>query len=69
MRSEVANLELIPTSQAASILGRGISTVHDMVTRGDLTPRLKSPGLRGAMFFSRADVEALLTPTGEDDAA
>jgi DNA-binding transcriptional MerR regulator len=51
--------QLLPTSEAASILQCDVRTIHRLVRRGQLTPTLKAPGLRGAYMFRRADVEAL----------
>lgn len=51
--------EYLPTAEVARALGVEVSTVHRMVTRGDLTPAFKAPGLRGAYLFSPADVAAL----------
>lgn len=53
------NLDLIPTSEAAALLGVHVRTVHRHVRAGDLTPTVKVPGLRGALMFDRRDVELL----------
>jgi DNA-binding transcriptional regulator YdaS (Cro superfamily) len=47
------------TEEAARILGVTPSTVSRMVARRTLTPSRKAPGLRGAMWFRRADVETV----------
>jgi len=58
--SNVSPDDLIPTSQVAGILGVTVKTVSRWAADGKLTPVVKTPGLRGAMLFSRADVEELL---------
>lgn len=54
------NEQLIPTKQAAKLLGVDVRTVHRMVDSGRLTPTLKIPGRTGACLFDRADVERLV---------
>lgn len=53
------NTDLIPTAEVAAILGKEVRTVHRMVERRELTPAVKTPGLRGAYLFRREDVERL----------
>lgn len=53
------NPDLIPTADAAQILGCHVRTVHRFVESGDLKPAVRMPGLRGALMFRRADVERL----------
>lgn len=48
---------LLTTSDVAKILGSSPRYVSRVVRRGDLEPRFKAPGLRGAMFFDPAEVE------------
>jgi excisionase family DNA binding protein len=55
----MADNDTVFTAEAATILGVSQSTVLRMVDRGDLSPVVKAPGLRGAYGFLRADVEAL----------
>jgi excisionase family DNA binding protein len=50
--------DLIPTSEVARLRNVDVRTVHRWVTRGELTPAVKAPGLRGALLFRREDVEA-----------
>lgn len=52
-------IEHLPTSEVASVLSCDVRTVHRLVARGDLTPVIKLPGIRGALLFARTDVEAL----------
>lgn len=47
------------TREAAELLGVSRTTIRHMIERGDLAPVLQGPGIRGAQFFDRADVEAL----------
>ena len=47
------------TREAAERLGVARTTIKNMIERGDLTPVLQGPGIRGAQFFDPADVEAL----------
>ena len=49
--------DLIPTAEAADILGRDVATIARWVRNGQLTPAVKAPGLRGARFFRRSDIE------------
>lgn len=49
--------ELLSTSQAAGLLEVSPSAVSRMVKREELVPQVKAPGVRGPMFFARAEVE------------
>ena len=60
MSSEIGNTSAMSTAEAAHALGVNVATVHRMVQRGDITPALKMPGLRGAFLFNRDDVENLV---------
>lgn len=51
--------DLLSSRDAATLLGRTVSSVHRYVDLGQLSPALQADGLRGAKFFHRADVEAL----------
>lgn len=51
--------DLIPTDEAARLLGCDVSTIARWVRSGKLTPTIKAPGLRGAMLFSRSDVQSI----------
>jgi excisionase family DNA binding protein len=53
------NEHLIPTRQAAELLGVNVRTVHRMAEAGLLPPALKIPGQTGAWLFDRAAVERL----------
>lgn len=53
--------DLLPTAEVARIYGCDVRTVHRMVARGLLTPAVRAPGLRGALFFRRSDVLAAAT--------
>lgn len=48
--------DLLTTAEVASIYGCHVRTVHRLVERGDLSPAIKAPGLRGSLFFRREDV-------------
>ncbi|POH58887.1 helix-turn-helix domain-containing protein [Arthrobacter glacialis] len=54
--------ELVTTSQAAELSGKGYRTVIRLVERGKLTPAKKLPGIRGAFLFNREDIIALAAP-------
>lgn len=51
--------DLVPTAEVARILGRDVRTVHRLVASGQLTPAVRAPGIRGALLFDRADIDAL----------
>lgn len=51
--------DLIPTAEAAVLLGVSVWTLHRWVEAGRLSEAAKLPGIRGARLFNRADVEAL----------
>lgn len=51
--------ELIPTSEAAELMGESVRQFIRRVERGTVTPALKLPGLRGAYMFNRADIDAM----------
>lgn len=51
--------DLISTKDIAERKGVNPTTVARWVKSGRLTPQLKLPGIRGAMFFSIEDVDAL----------
>jgi hypothetical protein len=50
---------LISTSDLANKWDVDVRTIHRMVRRGQLTVALRAPGPKGAMFFSRAEVDAV----------
>lgn len=47
------------TADVARAIGRTVSTVNRMVSRGEITPAAKAPGLRGSYLFDPAEVERL----------
>jgi len=49
----------LTSREAAERLGVSISTLHLLSQLGEITPAIKAPGLRGAKWFSPADVDAL----------
>lgn len=54
------NDEFVSTLETARLMGLSPSGVSRRVRRGVLTPVTKAPGIRGAYFFRRAEVEALV---------
>lgn len=50
--------DLLTAAEVARIYGVHVRTVHRMVAKGDLAPAIKGPGIRGPLFFRRADVLA-----------
>ena len=50
---------LLTTAEAARVLQVSPSAVSRMVTREELVPAFKAPGVRGSMFFDPAVVEKL----------
>lgn len=54
----------LTTSEVAERLGVSVSSVHRLIARGVLTPRLKLPGVRGAYLFRRRDVTRLARQRG-----
>jgi hypothetical protein len=54
-----SSVELISTADLANEWDVHVRTIHRMVRRGQLKVALRAPGEKGAMFFSRADVEAI----------
>ena len=51
--------DLLSTRDIAERKGVAPTTVARWVNAGRLTPVLRLPGIRGAMFFDPADVDAL----------
>lgn len=51
--------DLIPTSEAARILGTTVSTVNRWVAAGKLVPVLMGPGRTGVRLFDRQAIEDL----------
>lgn len=56
---------LLTTKEAAERLGVTVYTVARYAREGRLTPALRLPGIRGAMFFQPEDIEALESGPGE----
>ncbi|MCW2754639.1 MAG: hypothetical protein JWQ32_2050 [Marmoricola sp.] len=56
---QMSNLEIITTAEAAEILRVSVKTVHRWAGEGRLAVVTKAPGLRGARFFLRSQVEQL----------
>jgi DNA-binding transcriptional MerR regulator len=56
--------DLVTAAEAAEILGVHVATLHRLTRSGALSTAMKAPGLRGARFFLRSDVEALRDSTG-----
>ena len=54
------NDEFVSTLETARLMGLSPSGVSRRVRRGVLKPVTKAPGVRGAYFFRRADVMALV---------
>jgi predicted site-specific integrase-resolvase len=54
--------ELVSTAEAATLLGKSTATINRWADSGALPVAFKAPGVRGARFFARADVENLAPP-------
>ncbi len=53
--------ELLSTAEVAHILGRSVSTVSRLVSRGELTPVQRiGGGPGGSMFFDAAQIDDYL---------
>lgn len=61
--------DLLPTKDVAERLHVPLSTFHGWVDAGRITPALKAPGLRGALFFRPADVDKLAHELAAEGAA
>lgn len=48
---------VLTTSEVADLLQVSPSAVSRMVSRGELSPNIKAPGVRGPMFFDADEVE------------
>jgi predicted site-specific integrase-resolvase len=55
----MSDTDLITSTQAREILGVSQSTLSRWVADGKLAPTVQGAGVRGPMFFDRADVESL----------
>ena len=54
------NDDLITTAQAADLLGKSVATINRMAVDRRLEPALVAPGDKGARWYRKADVEALV---------
>lgn len=62
--------DYVTASQAAEMLGIGLSTLHHWSRPGGpLQPAMKLAGLRGPKLFLRADVEALIAARAAEAAS
>jgi len=57
--------DLLTSAEVCAQLGVDRSTLSRWVASDRITPAIKAPGLRGAMFFRPADVEALAAELAE----
>ena len=51
--------QLIPTAEVCAELGITPSTLSRKVKRGLITPAVKGAGIRGPMWFTRAEVDRI----------
>jgi len=58
MRTQVTT-DLVTTLEAASILGRRVSTINRWANAGILPIAARGNGIRGPRMFQRGDVERL----------
>lgn len=61
--------DLLTTAEARAVLGMSTSAISRAVKAGELKIATKAPGLRGALFFDRAYIEALAAERGVKKAA
>jgi len=59
MEQKADAAHVVTPTQAARLLGVGRTTVHRLISDGDLNPVGKGDGPLGAYMLDRADVEAL----------
>lgn len=52
--------ELVPTREAADLLGVSVFQIARLVQRGELEPAMQAPGRNGARFFTRATLDAFI---------
>lgn len=57
--------DLIPSAEVCADLGIDRSTLSRWVASGRITPAVKAPGIRGAMFFRPEDVAELAQAEAE----
>lgn len=60
MGTTTTDTELVSTKTAAEIAGLSVATINRWVREGRLTPIAEADGIRGARFYRRSDVEALV---------
>jgi len=58
-------METLTTSEAADLLGMNVQKFFRVAAAAELTPALEAPGLRGAKFWHRSDVEQLAKANDE----
>ena len=51
--------ETLTTQEAAAAAGVNVQKFHRLAAAHQIRPAIEAPGLRGAKFWHRADVEAL----------
>lgn len=52
--------DLIPTKVAAKALGISVSELCQRAKSGEIRPEYQAPGARGALYFSRKEIAALV---------
>ena len=52
--------DLIPTKLAAKALGISVSELCQRAKSGEIKPSYQAPGARGALYFSRKEIAALV---------
>ena len=55
---------LLSTAEAAALLGKSPATINRWADSGALPVAVKAPGIRGARFFTAAEIEKLRTEAG-----
>lgn len=55
---------LLSTAEAADAAGMSVATINRWADAGKLPVALRAPGIRGARFFRRKDVEAIARDEG-----
>lgn len=59
MTTEIVNLTLVSTADAAAVLGVSVATLNQWAVNGRIRTAVKTPGIRGARLFAEDDVMAL----------
>ena len=65
----LSDMEVLSTSEAAEHLGLTVSQFHHRIARAEIEPAFRIPGIRGAKFWHRTDVEALAAEQQAEGAA